>query len=283
MVSPWHGENFAESKSMTVTVAPTSEEYYQTSLRDLIASLQSRGGKTVICRNICGRFKDFSPEKLMTEYFDRFPDMFCFLFYHPSTAYWMGASPELLLETRDSKTAYTRALAGTRRAGSSALWSRKNRDEHRFVVDDIINRINCPDKHLAAYAEEAYNFRYGNIEHLCTPIKIVYDGDVVFPTGQILSSIHPTPAVCGYPRKDALRDIEMYERAHRHCYVGSITIQEYCRTISYVILRCVHFDSSNWAVYTGSGITGSSVPRDEWLETTAKAAPLLDILSEYSE
>ncbi|MDE6071622.1 MAG: chorismate-binding protein, partial [Muribaculaceae bacterium] len=50
-----------------------------------------------------------------------YPQAFVFLFFSPETGGWIGASPELLLESNNSELS-TYALAGTRPAGTDAVW-----------------------------------------------------------------------------------------------------------------------------------------------------------------
>ncbi len=280
-VSPWPSCSFSQEKSMSVPACSTPKEDYVRTINDIKAKLEVRGGKTVLSRQICGTFKVFDPEAVMEEYFASFPDMFCFMFSHPSTGYWMGASPELLLEVIGDKLAKTRALAGTRPADTIGRWSEKNIEEHRIVVEDICLRINALETPAKAEALEPYNFSYGVVEHLCTPIAIRNVADGVFPAEDVIAAIHPTPAVCGFPRPDAMRDIAEAETTPRNCYGGLITVPGNNGPLAYVVLRCVHFDERNWAVYTGSGITAASDAFDEWNETAAKATPLIELLNKY--
>ncbi len=48
------------------------------------------------------------------------------------------------------------------------------------------------------------------------------------------------------------------------------------------MLRCMHFDETGWCVYSGGGITGASLPEEEWEETQSKAKTLLSVLEDYS-
>lgn len=94
---------------------------------------------------------------------------------------------------------------------------------------------------------------------------------------EIIGAIHPTAAVGGYPVATAIEEIDRTESFPRYFYGGTLVTPR----LAYVVLRCVHFDAQRWCVYTGSGITADSDPADEWGETQAKAAPLLDILKKY--
>lgn len=277
-VRPWPYISLDGSCGMTVPDSSTPREAYTRAVSKLVEKLKMRNGKTVICRIIAGEFPTPDVEEMARDYFSRFPDMLCFMFYHPLTGHWMGASPELLLQS-DGDTLYTRALAGTRERASQESWSAKNLEEHRIVVDDIIASAEAVDG-VSAVAGETSTFTYGALEHLCTPVILKSAG--VVPVDRLVSSIHPTAAVCGFPRDIALEEINEIEKVPRNCYGGLISIRKGSRLWVYVILRCVHFDDSRWAVYTGSGVTADSDAGDEWIETQAKAEPLIDLLNKYN-
>lgn len=261
--------------AMPVAPESTPRGTYAAAVDRIVESLRRRGGKTVICRQICGSFSRFEPFAMARDYFAAFPDMFCFLFYHPATGYWMGASPELLLTLDADGNGHTRALAGTRRTGEAGQWSAKNMDEHRIVVEDICMRAASAGPGNRAVAGSTGTFGYGRIEHLATPVDIYCPGGV--DMRRTVAAIHPTAAVGGYPVAAALPEIAAAEAAPRFFYGGTMIT----RRVAYVVLRCVHFDAHRWCVYTGSGITACSDAADEWNETEAKAAPLLDILRRY--
>lgn len=272
-VITWLGQAIAR---MDVDTQSTSKQQYSEIVGEASAMAGKRGGKTVIVREICGEFHNFNPIKMAEEYFANFPTMFCFLFYHPSTGYWMGASPELLV-TIDGKEGMTRALAGTRPATTTGDWDDKNKAEHQMVIDDIAQNIATLGTDWACRPLERQTLRYKDIEHLCTPIALRYSGEGDMPIRRVISALHPTAAVGGYPREMAIADIGRLEKHSRKFYAGVISTD----TTAYVVLRCVHFDKRHWCVYTGSGITGLSQADDEWAETQAKAAPLLSLLNKY--
>lgn len=279
-VRPWPGEQFDAS-----TAAPdgnsTSQSLYIDRVSTLIDRLRQSGGKTVIARRISGAFRSFDLKAMIQEYFTLFPDMFCFAFYHPTTGYWMGASPELLIRY-DASTGRveTQALAGTRLRGADKTWSDKNVAEHLMVVDDMAERISIVADVTYMSMSPHTTLSYGNIEHLCTPIAVT--GLTPEAAVYIENALHPTAAVGGYPRARAYADIRAIEDAPRRCYGGLISLNDPGgNRTTYVVLRCVHFDSHRWEIYTGSGITADSDADDEWNETATKAAPLIQLLSHY--
>lgn len=254
----------------------TGFDEYRAAVEKAAQRSAGRNGKTVIARTICGTFNNFAPLEMARKYFKAFPTMFCFMFYHPRTGYWMSASPELLVEFDGSK-GVTRALAGTRKACEGTSWDKKNIDEHEMVVRDIRQRVRDLGDDWTCVANDSNNLRYGNIEHLCTPMSIAYHGEGKADISTVIDALNPTPAVGGFPREEALADIAEIEPIERKFYGGVIS----SKSLAYIILRCVHFDHRHWCVYTGSGITGLSDAEDEWAETEAKARPLINLLSQF--
>lgn len=259
---------------MEVCPDSTTRNTYTAAVDSTVSRLKAEGGKTVLCRVICGTFRECDPMAMVSEYFALFPDMFCFCAYHPLTGYWMGASPELLLVRDSAASAHTRALAGTRPAGTSGNWDFKNTEEHRMVVDDICRRTTSLPGYSAT-AGETGTLPYGAVEHLATPIAIDAPGGI--DMRKVISAIHPTAAIAGLPLDSALKAIDATETVARKFYGGTIIAGD----TAYVVLRCVHFDSSRWCIYTGSGITAHSSAADEWAETAEKARPLQSLLERY--
>lgn len=288
VIEPWTDCDFGTM--MNVCPESVSEKEYAEAVGPLISKLQKRGGKAVFCRQICGSMTDLNLDELKTaaeSYFSEFGDAFCFIFYHPVTGWWMGSTPELLLEVESDNEAKTRALAGTRFCGPdrSEEWDEKNLAEHHMVIDDICGNISALSAGLevtpCGMRSLVYSHQdYGALEHLCTDIRIVsHDGSL--PVEEILDAIHPTAAVCGYPRAEALDEIRNSEYWPRHCYGGRITVQTPAGSVSYAILRCVHFRNNGWAVYAGSGITADSTVDEEYRETALKAAPLTSLFERH--
>lgn len=275
-VAPWP----ASGDSAEIPTATTERELYETSLSKLISSLD-KGQKTVISRNIAGEFSEFDPARMALDYFASIQGALRFVFSTGNGDWWMGATPELLLENVDNEPNlfHTRALAGTQPADGPAPWSDKNIAEQRIVVDDILCRL--AKLGVSVDAKEPRDLVYGRIKHICTDIY-VRSSEGVLDIKSLASAIHPTPAVGGYPRDIAMANIQSYEAAPRNFYGGTLAFSTACGSKVYVILRTVHFNSRRWCIYTGSGVTVDSVPSDEWAETQAKALPLLNAVAPYS-
>ncbi len=146
-----------------------------------------------------------------------------FLWQRQSGAALLGASPERLLTVRQGQLR-SDALAGTAPSGDGAaalLSSAKDRLEHELVVETIMAglaraglRPRRPRRPQLA--------RHGQLVHLHTPITAPLERREPL---SVAAALHPTPAVAGLPRREAmgwLRSLEPFERGHYAAPIGWI-------------------------------------------------------------
>lgn len=263
----------------------TERDKYLANLSQLIASLKTRGGKTVI--STANNFEFTNPVS-----FDWFADLwfslcdihlsdFCFIFYTPLTGAWLGATPEKLLSVDFSNMYFsTMALAGTRPLKEeNQPWDDKNIEEHNIVTNYIIDVLQSFG--VTAHKAATTNLSYGSIEHLITPINghLPENSDVY----KIISSLSPTPALSGYPVDIAIKEINRYESHPRRMYGGFIAIETGSKIDAFVNLRSMQFDQSGCCLYAGGGITASSIPTVEWEETRLKIQAFLSHIDPLGE
>lgn len=256
----------------------TDENAYKQSLSDLIASLKIRGGKTVISRIISGECVSIDWAEAADRLFDLYQDSFCHIYYHPVTGAWLGATPEVLVcSEKHGRAISTMALAGTKPI--NAAWDEKNYKEQQMVTDFISERLLplCDTIDVAQVAD----LNYGSLSHLCTQIHGYRKENISH--SDLCDVLSPTPAVAGLPKEIALVEISKIESHQRLCYGGYVTVENDDKSsiISYVNLRCVHFNGNRFNIYAGGGITAQSNPDKEWEETEAKAKVLKDIIYSF--
>lgn len=140
----------------------------------------------------------------------------------------LGASPERLLTLRQGLLR-SDALAGTAPLGDTAtelLRSTKDRHEHELVVETItavLQRAGLTPRR----PRHPRLARHGSLVHLHTPITARLDpalGRAHLPLA-LAEALHPTPAVAGLPRREAiawLRSLEPFERGHYAAPIGWI-------------------------------------------------------------
>ncbi|MDO7698632.1 MAG: chorismate-binding protein, partial [Schleiferiaceae bacterium] len=113
------------------------------------------------------------------------------------------------------------------------------------------------------------------VEHLCSWIEAAFDHK---KAPQLASALHPTPAIGGLPRAQALAFLKEHEGYDRSWYSGYFGWKDDDRYAFFVNLRCMEIGSDGMQCYAGGGITSRSEPRAEWLETAAKLQTLEQVI-----
>jgi menaquinone-specific isochorismate synthase len=204
---------------------------------------------------------------------------------------FFGASPELLVARHESRVT-CHPLAGTVARGTTArndadaqgrlAGSDKERAEHRYVVDDIAGMLApfCDELTVPA-TPSLVTFR--SVAHLGT--RIVGRLAAPVPTVlQLLDRLHPTPAVGGWPRPDALAAIAAGEASDRGYWAGPVGWADARGDGEWMIgIRSALLNADDatpgrtvLGLRAGSGIVAGSDPASEAEETNVKLATVLD-------
>ena len=245
---------------------------YKHNVETIVSLLKKRGGKIVLSKTICGIHNKKNWALLTQEYFKSYPNTFRYIYYTQATGCWIGASPEILISKENNKNSIkTMALAGTRSNSLSGQpWDKKNIDEHSYVTEFIINSLISLGITPKIYPAESLNF--GDLEHLCTRIEAPILNNI--HPHKIATALSPTPALSGYPQNNALTDLALLESHPRYCYGGFIGLELQNEYIAHVNLRCAHFNSNSFCIYSGGGLTVDSNVDEEWIETEQKIKTL---------
>lgn len=198
----------------------------------------------------------------------------------------VGATPELLISRRGD-TIVSNPLAGSiarntnterdRSAAETLLASDKDRDEHRYVVEAIIDTLDpfCSELHVP---EQPSLQATQTMWHLGTRIE----GRLKDPNtsaAHLAGLLHPTPAVCGTPRRQALDAIRRLEPIERGFYAGAVGWTDAAGDGDWhVAIRCARIQDRAMRLYAGAGILADSQPEQEIRETDAKFKAMLDAL-----
>ena len=226
---------------------------------------------------------DFDPVLKFEILCRQYPNAFIYLLYSSITGLWMGATPENLLTVADNKFS-TVALAGTQtieknQSIEGVAWKQKEIEEQAMVSRYIID---CFKKIRLREFEEIgpRTVRAANLAHLSTSFHVDMLATNTPELGSVmLDLLHPTSAVCGMPREQALDFIhkhEHYERKLFTGYLGPVNIRN--KTAIFVNLRCAELNDTRIRFYAGAGITNKSSPKDEETEIQQKLKTLKNIL-----
>ncbi|HBQ61496.1 MAG TPA: isochorismate synthase, partial [Balneolaceae bacterium] len=114
-------------------------------------------------------------------------------------------------------------------------------------------------------------------QHLYTPVHAKIKEGV--SRTEVLSKLHPTPAVGGYPREAAMPYINKLEHFDRGWYAGPIGwINAYGEGEFVVAIRSGLINNNEVRFFAGCGIVEDSNPKKEWDETNLKFIPMLTAL-----
>jgi menaquinone-specific isochorismate synthase len=199
---------------------------------------------------------------------------------------FVGASPELLV-SRQGDVVRSHPMAGTApRGGDPAadarlaarlLASTKNREEHQITIDMVHDTL-LPWCSYVDYEAEPSVVAVANVQHLATLVE----GRLSSPTPsvtELVAALHPTPAVCGDPRAEAMAFIEANEELDRRRYTGTVGWVDGRGNGSWAVsVRCAEIDGDVARVCAGNGIVADSDPQTELAETRLKLQALLNAL-----
>lgn len=255
----------------------TSEEHHASEVESIVRALGNRvdGSKTVAARvELCR--SHITEGELFESLANAYPSAFVFCFHTRFADTWIGATPETLLRGRDGVLT-TMALAGTRQSQSgNIVWDVKNINEQKIVENFITAELSAICGHVET--DGPFTQQAGPVEHLCTLVRAT---DRSVDIESILRRLSPTPALCGYPRDIAMRDIMDLESTPRGYYGGYVgPVNDADNFDLFVNLRSCRIrragiDAQNGrlidvAMFAGGGIMPDSNPRCEWLETERK-------------
>jgi isochorismate synthase len=204
------------------------------------------------------------------------PNAFVFAFARGDRTF-VGASPERLVTLSAGRFAVD-ALAGTSRRGTTPdedarlatalLSDPKERAEHATVVDAIRSLLADVSAELIVPVEPVLR-TMRNVHHLWTPMS----GQIDVHNGVLglVDRLHPTPAVAGWPRVEAITAIREREGFDRGWYAGPVGwVDANGEGTFAVAIRSALIGPDEALLYAGCGIMGNSDAAAEFAETELK-------------
>lgn len=252
---------------------------YTSAFDSFISSLHRKELEKLVLSRTLIREKepDFSPAKTFYKACECYPSGFVYLCHTSSSGTWIGSTPEILLSGEGNEW-QTVALAGTRKPNNSQTeqsWSKKNYKEQQFVSDYI--REQFQQYGITCTEGKPHTIYAGKIAHLQSDFKFQLDNNDKL--GTLLQLLHPTPAICGFPKQEARLFILRYEGYNRRYYSGFIGwLDPAGKSDLYVNLRCLEVNEQTIILYAGGGILPSSELTSEWQETEDKLQTMLSVI-----
>lgn len=208
---------------------------------------------------------------------------FLFAWVTPENATFVGRSPERLLAW-EGRALHVDAIAGTRRRASDRqsdsaqanelCGSDKELSEHRFVADyvsELLERF-CD---TFRQAEHESLLRLHHVQHIFTRFEGLLREEV--PATLVLHALHPTPAVGGTPRQEALDFLAQHEPFTRGWFAGPVGWLSGFAGDFAIGIRSAVIQGAKATLYAGAGIVADSRAGEEWDETEAKMKNFLNV------
>jgi menaquinone-specific isochorismate synthase len=256
---------------------PDLQGWRENVVRALAAFSEGRLGKVVLARRAeFGFCVDLDPTLLLESLKAATPCCFHFYAEPESGTAFLGASPERLFR-RDGRSVETEAVAGTRPRGVSLtedeglredlLHSAKDLSEHTYVSQGIRDALEplCEELEIEDRVSEMMLARG---RHLRSKVRGTLEDGVT--DAALLDAMHPTPAVGGHPRNEALEQIHALEPFDRGWYAGPVGWIGAEGSEFAVGIRSGLVRGSTLALFSGAGIVAGSVPDEEWAEIEQK-------------
>lgn len=116
-----------------------------------------------------------------------------------------------------------------------------------------------------------------DIQHLFTPVEGQLNNEATIL--QLTKHLHPTPALGGVPRKEAMTAIRKYEPMNRGLYAAPIGWLDAEGNGEFAVaIRSAALLKDKAYLYAGGGIVADSEPQSEYEETLVKFRPMLRAL-----
>jgi menaquinone-specific isochorismate synthase len=245
--------------------------------RSLAAFSEGRLDKVVLARRTeFGFEKDLDAALLAERLGALTPDSFHIYVEPEEGTAFVSASPERLFR-REGRAIESEAVAGTRPRGASEaddaelrdelLRSEKDKAEHVHVRVGIRETLGplCDELEVERGVSE---MKLASRRHLVSRVHGTLGEGVT--DAEVLSALHPTPAVGGYPRAEALEEIRALEPFDRGWYAGPVgwigaDAAEFAVGIRSGLVR-----GNRLALFSGAGIVAGSVSEGEWAEIEQK-------------
>ncbi len=262
-----------ENSSYTLESSDLEKQSFEQLVNGAIHKIEnSETSKIVTSRTIKGAL-EIKKEATFKNILNKYPTAFCYWLYAPEVGEWMGASPEVLLTTIETQLE-TVALAGTQLWDTKKVWQPKELEEQQLVTDYIFSTLKSVSNQVSVSPVETV--QAGKLAHLKSSFKAELSlGKSAF---DLLKIMHPTPAVCGFPKESAMQFINQNEGYKREFYTGFIGEYSEKNSQLFVNLRCMQIVENKPLLYVGCGITAESNPQLEFLETENKAQTMREIL-----
>lgn len=199
-----------------------------------------------------------------------------FLYQISPEVAFVGATPELLFKLNGSAVSID-ALAGTRKRGKTEeednslakelLSNQKEQKEFLFVKNYLIDVAEHFATNLHFHPCDQIK-KTPTVQHIYNELTGTLKSDI--SPWEVIDALHPTPAMGGTPKKEAIDYIEKHEPFKRGFFTAPIGFMSKNRANFGVAIRCGLIENNQLSLFAGAGILAESDPAREWEELSHK-------------
>lgn len=243
--------------------------------------------KVVLARELnLSSSEKYNAADILNRLRNQYPKCCTYLVQRQESQAFIGSSPERLISFQNNSF-QTEALAGSMPRGANEkedkifenklMKSGKNREEHFAVINYIKEKVLSRAQDVEA-PKNLFVKKLSNVQHLFTPLKFKVS-DEVSPL-QILNNLHPTPALGGYPRKEAVDYLSKHCLINRGWFGSPVGWMNTNGGGEFsVAIRSGLIGEHSARLFAGCGIVADSNPEKEWEESKLKFIPMLSALN----
>ncbi|MFC1553260.1 isochorismate synthase MenF [candidate division KSB1 bacterium] len=256
---------------------PGEAEWYENVEESLRAIINNEFDKIVLARRTAIEYSEnINPLHLLKKIKEINPDSFHYYFQPEREFAFVGGSPERLYK-RNDKVIKSEAIAGTRLRGENKerdeeletelLNCEKDLLEHKFVYLSVKNSLEdlCED---GIMEDNLKVTKLARLQHLFISLQGTLSNGTL--DSGILTALHPTPAVGGFPTDPALKKLESLETFDRGWYAGPVGWIGSDNAEFAVAIRSGLVHKNKLSLFSGAGIVTGSKPEEEWDEIENK-------------
>ncbi len=263
---------------------PTKHQWNRLVEQVISPEFQQTTAKVVLSRQTQLTCRDtINPWQLLQNWQSLNANCFQFVFQFSKQQSFIGCSPERLY-LRSGARLTTEALAGTTARGRNTEQDEKLADEllcdpkikreNALVLNDILTRLNKVS--LDVGLDPVGVLKLKSVQHLKQRIHAYLRPEINDP--ELLDELHPTPAVGGTPKQNALDFICRNETYHRGWYAGAVGYLSTEQSEFSVAIRSALIQDRQIKLFAGAGIVAGSIPELEWQELDNKINTVLTLL-----
>jgi menaquinone-specific isochorismate synthase len=263
---------------------PTFEDW-QKHVSAILESISAhRIDKLVLARKTTLQFSSPpSPWPILSHLNERAKHTTLFAFQLAPDLCFLGATPETLFVRRGLLLS-TEAIAATRPRGTTdeedlalekdLLTGSKEQREFN-IVKDYLTAALSPLTSALQWEKSDRVLKTSHVQHLYNLLNATLK-EAISDT-MLIRALHPTPALGGYPREEALKFLQEIEPFDRGWYGGPIGTVEQEGANLYVAIRSALIQGRSLHLFAGTGLVPGSAPEHEWEELEQKIRPLTEL------